>query len=214
MTAPAAPPRLIALALAAAIGAGAPAAPAAAQLMRPAAPAFPDFSSAQRLMTPRAAAEDLLSAARRALEPGFAPARVLAPPEAPPAPAPSVALPPLPAAVEAALAGFVAEKAAASPAGAGDWRAAREAIQDFYAARDFAPVWVTDGGLTGRAEGVLARLRRAGEDGLDLSAFALPEAPLSDLSPARLAERRSAVLDFISAALFQNPDGKPQRAER
>ncbi len=29
------------------------------------------------------------------------------------------------------------------------------------------------------------------------------------LSPARLAERRSAVLDFISAALFQNPDGKP-----
>jgi len=32
------------------------------------------------------------------------------------------------------------------------------------------------------------------------------------LSPARLAERRSAVLDFISAALFQNPHQKPQGA--
>jgi len=34
------------------------------------------------------------------------------------------------------------------------------------------------------------------------------------LSPTRLAERRAAVLDFISAALFQNPDGKPQGAAR
>jgi len=32
------------------------------------------------------------------------------------------------------------------------------------------------------------------------------------LSPARLAERRSAVLDFISAALFQEPTAKLQGA--
>jgi TetR/AcrR family transcriptional regulator len=34
------------------------------------------------------------------------------------------------------------------------------------------------------------------------------------MSPVRLDERRSAVLDFISAALFQSPSQKPQRAAR
>jgi murein L,D-transpeptidase YcbB/YkuD len=104
-------------------------------------------------------------------------------PEGPPAAASR-----LPAAVEAALAALEAEVVKTSPVGAGDWRAAREAIRAFYAARDFAPVWVADDGLTPAADSALARLARADEDGLDLSAFALPKGRLDDASPERLAE--------------------------
>ena len=87
------------------------------------------------------------------------------------------------AALEATLAALVAENVKTSPIGAGDWRAAREAIKAFYAARDFAPVWVTEQGLTPAADLALARLAEADVDGLDLSAFALPKGPLADLSP-------------------------------
>ena len=61
-----------------------------------------------------------------------------------------------------------------NPLGAGDWRAARAAIAAFYAARDYAPVWVDEDGLTDAGRSALAQLQRAGDDGLDLSAFALP----------------------------------------
>ena len=191
MSAPRAFSRRVALALAAALAVVAPA--AAAPFARPAEPIFPDFPAALRLTAP-AASEDPLEAARRALRTGLAPASLLAPAGAiPSAPAPPPALAPLPAAVEAALAALVAERGRANPIGAGDWRAARQAIEAFYAGRDYAPVWTTEGGLTKRAEAVLARLERAGEDGLDLSGFALPAAPLADLAPQRLAEAETRI---------------------
>ena len=189
MSAPGAFSRRAALALAAALGVAAPA--AAAPFARPAEPFFPDFPAALRLTAP-AASEDPLAAARRALRTGLAPASLLAPAAATPPPPTLVA--PLPAAIEKALAALVAERGRANPIGAGDWRAARQAIQAFYAARDYAPVWTSEGGLTvPRADAVLARIERAGEDGLDLSSFALPAAPLADLAPERLAEAETRI---------------------
>ena len=52
----------------------------------------------------------------------------------------------------------------------------------------FRSVWVADNGLTPAADSALRRLARADEDGLDLSAFALPKGPVEDASPERLAE--------------------------
>jgi murein L,D-transpeptidase YcbB/YkuD len=201
---------LCSLAAAAAISAPAPAASAEPiGLIAPEAPAFAPFPSVLRLMPERAIAHSVLPADRIALWPAgearegdFAPIGAATPPDAPPSAQPTIAppLPPdvpegppviasrLPAAVEAALAALEAEAVKTSPVGAGDWRAARDAIRAFYAARDFAPVWVAENGLTPAADSALARLARADEDGLDLSAFALPEDPLPDASPERLAD--------------------------
>ena len=141
-----------------------------------------------------------------------------APSAAPQSPAPEISppLPPddrdtppivmaskLPAAVEAALAALVAEDVKTSPIGAGDWRAAREAIWTFYAARDFAPVWVDEQGLTPAANSALARLAQADADGLDLSVFALPKGPFEDASPERLAEAEAVISAAVVAYAMQ-----------
>ncbi len=197
----AATPRPLLFALAAAIGLAAPA--AGAPLVEPAAPAFGEFPAALRLAAP-ASRLDPLEAARRALQSGLSPASLIEPSEAvPPAPAPLPAVAPTPAAVEKALAALLAERDRANPIGAGDWRAARQAIQAFYAARDYASIWTDAGGLTARAEAVLARLARAGEDGLDLSGFALPASPLAGLAPERLAEAETTISAAIVAYAMQ-----------
>ena len=51
--------------------------------------------------------------------------------------------------------------------------ATAEALQDFYATRAFAPAWVEDARPTGQARAGLARLARAGEDGLDVARYAV-----------------------------------------
>jgi len=100
-------------------------------------------------------------------------------------------------ALDGALASLVALSPTVNPLGAGDWRAARAAIYDFYTDRLFAPVWVDGQGLTPRGRTVLARLARADEDGLDLAAFTLPDPTFADTRPERLAQ----VETTISAAL-------------
>ena len=72
--------------------------------------------------------------------------------------------------------------------GAGDWRAARQALRWLYAQRGLQPIWVDGAGLNAAGRSLLARLKRAGEDGLDLKPFVLPDANLSESSPDRLAE--------------------------
>ena len=100
-------------------------------------------------------------------------------------------------ALDGALASLVALSPTVNPLGAGDWRAARAAIYDFYTDRLFAPVWVDGQGLTPRGRAVLARLARADGDGLDLAAFTLPDPTFADTRPERLAQ----VETTISAAL-------------
>ncbi|MGY4434072.1 murein L,D-transpeptidase YcbB/YkuD [Bradyrhizobium sp. F1.13.1] len=51
----------------------------------------------------------------------------------------------------------------------------RAAIEKFYGARDFAPVWTQAGSLTTAAKGVIARLKDAASDGLNPADYPLPD---------------------------------------
>jgi L,D-transpeptidase YcbB len=59
-------------------------------------------------------------------------------------------------------------------------RREREAIAAFYGARGFAPLWWRGGSPGVEAASVIERLRRAGEDGLDLKGFAPEFAPATE----------------------------------
>ena len=100
---------------------------------------------------------------------------------------------PAPTAIAAALERLIAHDPAVNPLGDGDWRAARAAIGAFYADRKFQGVWVDANGLTEAGRAVLAQLARAPEDGLNLSAFALPRRLAGPMSPNDLAEAETAI---------------------
>src|SRR3954449_12319682 len=51
----------------------------------------------------------------------------------------------------------------------------RAAIEKFYGARDFAPVWSQGGSITAAAKGVIARLKDAASDGLNPADYPLPD---------------------------------------
>ena len=128
------------------------------------------------------------------------------PPEANAPASPQVApqvVPDCPPPIQSALDAMAAEDAKTSPIGAGDWRAARDAIRSFYAARGHAPLWVGDSGLTPAGVSALARLRRADEDGLDLSAFALPKEPLAAATPDSLAQAEVVLSEAVVAYAMQ-----------
>ncbi len=63
-----------------------------------------------------------------------------------------------------------------------------EAIGAFYAGRDFAPLWFQDGRPIAAVASVIARLARAAEDGLDLSAFPLPSTRLATAQAVAAAD--------------------------
>src|SRR5271166_264881 len=140
----------------------------------------------------------------------FAPAPVGALSEGPSAqddPQPAIAEPfaaapiaaplsPLQNALETAMDRLVARANQPNPLGAGDWRAARAAIAAFYAARDYAPVWVSEDGLTEAGRAALSQLERAGDDGLDLSQFALPRG----IGPGLAADALAAAETTIASA--------------
>lgn len=51
----------------------------------------------------------------------------------------------------------------------------RAAVEKFYSARDFAPVWTQAGSLTAAAKGVIARLKDAASDGLNPADYPVPD---------------------------------------
>ena len=51
----------------------------------------------------------------------------------------------------------------------------RAAVEKFYSARDFAPVWTEGGTLTAAAKGVVARLKDAASDGLNPADYPVPD---------------------------------------
>ena len=51
----------------------------------------------------------------------------------------------------------------------------RNAAENFYKSRNYAPLWIADGRLTARAKATIARLRNAGADGLDPADYPVPE---------------------------------------
>lgn len=63
----------------------------------------------------------------------------------------------------------------------------RAAIERFYGARDFAPVWTQAGSLTNAAKGVIARLKDAASDGLNPADYPVPDFAAAT-SPDALAD--------------------------
>jgi murein L,D-transpeptidase YcbB/YkuD len=55
-------------------------------------------------------------------------------------------------------------------------------MQSFYAARNYAPLWIRDGSLTPRAKTVIARLQNAEAEGLSAADYAVP--PFSSFNSA------------------------------
>jgi L,D-transpeptidase YcbB len=56
-----------------------------------------------------------------------------------------------------------------------DRKAERAAVEKFYGAREFAPLWTQAGALTGSGKGVIARLQDAASDGLNASDYPVPD---------------------------------------
>ena len=53
--------------------------------------------------------------------------------------------------------------------------AERQAIASFYAARNYAPMWIRDGRLTGNAKSAILRMKNAQADALEPADYAVPE---------------------------------------
>jgi murein L,D-transpeptidase YcbB/YkuD len=109
------------------------------------------------------------------------------------------ALSPMQSALQAAMGRLIARDDHRNPLGSGDWRAARMGIAAFYAERNYAPVWVSDDGLTQAGRAALSQLKRAPGDGLDLSAFALPRELAPRLAPESLAEAETTIASAVVA---------------
>src|ERR1700754_3308893 len=84
-----------------------------------------------------------------------------------------------------------------------DRKAERAAVEKFYTAREYAPVWTQAGALTASAKGVVARLKDAAADGLNTADYPVPDfAPAT--SPDALADAElkltSSMLDYARQA--------------
>ena len=73
----------------------------------------------------------------------------------------------------------------------------RQAIADYYAAHGNSPMWIENNRLSPTGKALLARVDRAGEDGLNLSAFAVPA--LSNATVDKLAAAELAVSEAVVA---------------
>ncbi len=135
-----------------------------------------------------------------------APAQGPAAPDNPPViydPTAGPSLSPTQSALQAALWRLVAYDDRGNPLGSGDWRAARAAIAAFYAKRAYTPLWVSETGLTDVGRATLGQLKRADDDGLNLSAFALPRDLGSGLGPDAIAEAETTMSSAVVAYAAQ-----------
>jgi len=83
-------------------------------------------------------------------------------------------------------------------------KAERAAVQSFYEARNFAPIWIENGAVSPKAKAAIARLKAADADGLDSTDYATPDPSLLANDPDSLAEAdiklTAAVLDYARDA--------------
>src|SRR6201991_730968 len=84
-----------------------------------------------------------------------------------------------------------------------DRKAERAAVEKFYTAREYAPVWTQAGALTASAKGVVARLKDAAADGLNASDYPVPDFAAAT-SPDTLADAElkltASMLDYARQA--------------
>jgi L,D-transpeptidase YcbB len=84
-----------------------------------------------------------------------------------------------------------------------DRKGERAAVEKFYTARDFAPLWTQGGAVTGSGKSVMARLKDAESDGLNAADYPVPDFTAA-ANPDALAEAElkltSSVLDYARQA--------------
>jgi len=84
-----------------------------------------------------------------------------------------------------------------------DRKGERLAVEKFYSARDYAPVWTQAGKLTAVAKGATARLKDAASEGLNAADYPVPDFAAA-ASPDALAEAElkltASVLDYARQA--------------
>jgi murein L,D-transpeptidase YcbB/YkuD len=84
-----------------------------------------------------------------------------------------------------------------------DRKAERAAVEKFYGARDYAPLWTQAGSLTDTARGVIARLKDAASDGLNAGDYPVPDFTAAS-TPDALAEAdlklTNSMLDYARQA--------------
>ncbi|MGA2292532.1 MAG: murein L,D-transpeptidase, partial [Bradyrhizobium sp.] len=84
-----------------------------------------------------------------------------------------------------------------------DRKTERSAVEKFYTAREFAPLWTQSGALTQGGKGVIARLKDAGSDGLISSDYPVPDFAAAN-TPDLLAEAdlklTASMLDYARQA--------------
>jgi L,D-transpeptidase YcbB len=84
-----------------------------------------------------------------------------------------------------------------------DRKAERAAVEKFYTARDFAPLWTQGGTITASGKGVIARLKNAGADGLNAADYPVPDFAAAT-NPDALAEAdlklTASMLDYARQA--------------
>jgi murein L,D-transpeptidase YcbB/YkuD len=82
-------------------------------------------------------------------------------------------------------------------------KAERAAVEKFYTARDFAPLWTQGGTVTATGKGVIARLKDAGADGLNAADYPVPDFAAA-ANPDALAEAdlklTASMLDYARQA--------------
>ena len=84
-----------------------------------------------------------------------------------------------------------------------DRKPERSAVEKFYTARDYAPLWTQGGALTPAGKGVVARLKDAASDGLNASDYPVPDFAAT-VNPDALAEAdlklTASMLDYARQA--------------
>jgi murein L,D-transpeptidase YcbB/YkuD len=84
-----------------------------------------------------------------------------------------------------------------------DRKAERAAVEKFYTAREFAPLWTQAGALTESGKGVVARLKDAASDGLNAADYPVPDFAAAT-TPDALAEAElkltASMLDYARQA--------------
>jgi L,D-transpeptidase YcbB len=118
---------------------------------------------------------------------------------APNMPSIAVAVPPVPS-----LDQQVAEKlrAALTKPGRRD-----KGVESFYAGRDYAPLWVSDGAMSARAKAAAAHLAKVDADGLDPSDYVLPEVK-SGADAGMLADAELKITSTLLAYVRHASNGR------
>jgi len=84
-----------------------------------------------------------------------------------------------------------------------DRKTERAAVEKFYTAREFAPLWTQGGSLTESGKGVIARLKAAASDGLNAADYPVPDFAAAT-NPDALAEAElkltASMLDYARHA--------------